>query len=166
MGEKTPWSMTHTNREFTGLKIPFGARVLFKPSATRPEGIPQKWEPDALQGVFAGYYTHPGYTWSQQYLFWPLSDFDGLKLVVSTPADEFPLREPHKVGRLVVPPGSWRFPLKARCDFVNGNLAGDRQRRERCDDPLACPPDSPPVGHNKLQSEAKNYAVEKHPAIR
>ena len=155
--------MTHKKSEFTGLKIPFGARVLFKPSTTRPEDIPKKWEPDALEGVFAGCYFQPGYTWSKQYLVWPLTDFDGLKLNSSIPADEFPLREPHEFGRLVVPPGSWRFPLKARCDFVNGSLAGDSQRRERLCDPFACPPDAPPVGQNTLLSEAPNYAVENIP---
>ena len=73
------------------------------------------------------------------------------------------LREPHKVGRLVVPPGSWRFPLKARYDFVNGTLAGDSQRRERLCDPFACPPDAPPAGQDTLLSEAPNYAVENIP---
>ena len=33
-GQESPWSMTHKKGEFTGLKIPFGARVLFKPSTT------------------------------------------------------------------------------------------------------------------------------------
>jgi hypothetical protein len=116
-----------------------------------------------LEGVFAGYYIQPGYTWSKQYLVWPLTDFDGLKLLVSTPADEFPLREPHKVGRLVVPPGSWRFPLKARYDFVHAELEGDCRRRERCSDPLSCPPDAPPVGQETLLSEAPNFAVENIP---
>ena len=50
-GRESPRSTTHKKGEFTGLKIPFGARVLFKPSATRPEDIPKKWEPDALEGV-------------------------------------------------------------------------------------------------------------------
>ena len=97
------------------------------------------------------------------FLVWPLSDFDGFKLVVSTPTEDFPLREPHKLGRLVVPPGSWRFPLKARYDFVNADLAGDCRRRERCSDPLACPPDAPSVGQDMLQSEAPNFAVENIP---
>ena len=65
-GQESPWSMTHKKGEFTGAKIPLGARVLFKPSATRPNDIPQKWEPDALEGVFAVYYIQPGYTWSKQ----------------------------------------------------------------------------------------------------
>ena len=91
--------------EFNGLKIPFGARVWFKPSDTRPGDVPGKWEPDALEGVFGGYEMAPGYAWSKRYLVWAVSDFDGLKLRKNIRAEEFPLREPFRVSRLVVPAG-------------------------------------------------------------
>ena len=79
-GEESAWSLTHKKGEFTGMKIPFGARVWFKPSDTRPGDVPGKWEPDALEGVFAGYDIAPGYTWTKRYLVWSLTDFDGLPL--------------------------------------------------------------------------------------
>ena len=103
----------------------------FEPSEKRPDDKPTTWAPDFLEGVFAGYHIQPGYTWSKQYLVWPITDFDGLKLLTATLAAEFPLREPHKVGRIVVPPALWRFPLKVRYDFQNASLAGDREPRLR-----------------------------------
>ena len=69
--------------------------MLFKPSDRRPDDKPTKWEPDALEGVFAGYHNQPGYTWSKQYLVWPLTEFDGMKLLASISAADFPFREPH-----------------------------------------------------------------------
>ena len=46
-GEESPWSKTHKKGEFNGIKIPFGARVYFKPSETRVGDVPGKWEPDS-----------------------------------------------------------------------------------------------------------------------
>ena len=54
-GNESPWSLTHKKGEFTGHKIPFGARVFFKPNDIRPNDVPGKNEPDGLEGVFGGY---------------------------------------------------------------------------------------------------------------
>ena len=72
-----------------------------------------------LEGVFAGYLIQPGYTWSKQYLIWPITGFDGLKLLTATPAADFPSREPHKVGRIVVPPGLLAFRTPVLRGIVN-----------------------------------------------
>ena len=77
-GEESPYSKTHKKGEFLGTKIPFGARVTFKPSETRPGDAPGKWEEDCLEGIFAGYEMSPGYVWSKRYLVWAVTDFDGL----------------------------------------------------------------------------------------
>ena len=77
-GHESPWAKTHRKGEFTGPKIPFGARVLFKPSETRPGDVPGKWEPDSVEGVFAGYEMSPGYHWSKRFFVWAITDFDGL----------------------------------------------------------------------------------------
>ena len=76
--KESPWSLTHKKGEFDGIKIPFGARVYFKPSETRPGDVPGKWEPDSLGGIFAGYDMAPGYTGFRRYLAWGLTDFNGL----------------------------------------------------------------------------------------
>ena len=83
--------------------------------------------------------------------------------MAAIPAADFPFREPHKVGRLVVPPWPSAFPFKARYDFVNTSLAGDKERAEAYQDPLACPPDANPMMEEKAQQEARNYAVENIP---
>ena len=109
-GDESPWNKTHKKGEFTGLKIPFGARVLFKPSDTRPGDVPGKWEPDGVDGIFAGYDMTPGYHWSKRYLVWSLTDFDGLALKKNIIAEEFNVHEPFSVARLRVVPGPWDFP--------------------------------------------------------
>ena len=107
-GEESAWSKTHKKGELGGLKIPFGARVWFKPNVTRPNDVPGKYEPDALEGVFGGYEIAPGYTWIKRYLVWAVTDFDGLKLRKNIAPEEFKLREPFRTSRLVVPAGRLR----------------------------------------------------------
>ena len=72
-GHECPSAKTHKKGEFTGLKIPSRARVFLKPSGARPDDKPTKWAPDSLEGVFAGYFVQPGYTWSRRCLAWPLT---------------------------------------------------------------------------------------------
>ena len=129
-GCESPWFKTHKRGEFDGPKIPFGARVWFKPSITRPNDVPGKWEPDSLEGIFAGYDMTPGYHWSKRFLVWGVTDFDGLKLKKNIRAEDFPIREPFSVARLVVPPGEWTFPLKARYEHINSSIEGDAERAE------------------------------------
>ena len=50
-----------------------------------------------------------------------------------------------------------------RYDSSNASIAGDRVRAEVCSDPIACPPDAPPGAQDKVQQEARNYAVENIP---
>ena len=105
-GHESAWAKTHRKGEFTGLKIPFGARVLFKPSGTRLDDKLTRWAPDSLEGVFAGYLIQPGYTWSREYLLWPIIDFDGLKLLSATRRLTSPLRSPTRLEELSFRQGS------------------------------------------------------------
>ena len=123
-GKESPWSITHKKGEFAGARIPFGAKVWFKPSETRPDDVPGKWEPDSLEGVLAGYLMAPGYTWTKQYPVWRVTDSDGLSLHKGVAAADFIVREPFHVGRLVVPDGDWQFPLKARYTLINDSIEG------------------------------------------
>ena len=80
---------------------------------------------------------------------WQITDFDGLSLAAAVPAADLPLREPREVGRLVVPPGLWKFPLKARYDFINACLERDRERETHTyQSPLFAPPDADPRGQD------------------
>ena len=145
-GEESPWSKTHKQGEFRGIKVPFGARVLFKPNATRPQDVPGRHEPDSVEGVFAGYELSPGYRWSKRYLIWAVTDFDGLKLRKNIPPEEFELREPFRVSRMVVPPGDWSFPLKARYEHWNTAIAGDADRAKLEAGPFEVPEQADPEG--------------------
>ena len=62
-GEGTAWGKAF-GEEFAGKKIPFGAAVLFKPSATRR--MRGKFRPKGIMGVFAGYKFFPGGRWSKR----------------------------------------------------------------------------------------------------
>ena len=128
-GELSAYALTHKH-EFEGLMVPFGARVFFKPGGTRPADVPGKWEPDAIEGVFAGWEIAPGMIWAKRYKIWAVSDFDGLKLRKNIRAEEFPLREPFRVSRLVVPAGDWQFSLKSKYEFINSKAEGDADRAE------------------------------------
>ena len=41
-GVESPWALTHKNGEFSGFRVPFGAKVLFKPSNVRAQDLPGK----------------------------------------------------------------------------------------------------------------------------
>ena len=164
-GEESPWAKTHKKGEFEGMRIPFGARVLFKPSETRPGDVPGKWEPDALEGILAGYDMAPGYTWTRRYLVWSLTDFDNMTLRKNIVAEEFPVREPFSVARIVVPAGAWVFPLKDRYDRLNFAIEGDADRAE-IDNPQlrVAPPNAEAAQQEEHQAgEVPNYAVDNIP---
>ena len=81
----TPWEHTHkgTDQEkFKALRIPFGAKVMYKPSKTHQkiQDEIQKNDPNLRIGVFAGYQIEHGYTWRGRYLIWDLTDFKGVDL--------------------------------------------------------------------------------------
>ena len=65
--QKSAYELTH-NVKFHGKLIPFGAKVLFKPSNVREDDKPNKWGANAGVGVFAGYVIQPGYIWKGEIL--------------------------------------------------------------------------------------------------
>ena len=137
--------------------------MLFKPSDTRPGDVPGKWEPDAVDGIFAGYDMTPGYHWSKRYLVWSLTDFDGLTLRKNVIAEEFHIREPFSVARLRVVPGPWEFPLKARYDHINFAVEADGLRAEVDQPHLLPPPDADPAKQEEAMQDAPNTALEQLP---
>ena len=162
-GRESAWAKTHRKGEFTGPKVPFGARVWFKPSETRLGDVPGKWEPDSLEGVFAGYLLSPGYQWTKQFLVWAVTDFDGLEPRKGIRAEDFPVREPFKVSRLVIPDGEWQFPMKARYDHINHAVEGDVDRAALEQSPFLPPPNMDAADQDAVQQEAPNYVVENIP---
>ncbi|MFM7990295.1 MAG: hypothetical protein ACKPKO_64370, partial [Candidatus Fonsibacter sp.] len=70
-GGTSPWEMTH-GEPFYGKLIPFGAKVVFKPSDTKSDST-STMEPTSLTGVFVGYEMMSGYRWSGIYVVWTLN---------------------------------------------------------------------------------------------
>ena len=137
---------------------------MFKPSETRPGDVPGKWEEDALEGVFAGYEMAPGYTWTKRYLVWAVTDFDGLNLRKNVIAEEFSIREPFSVARLVVPAGQWTFPLKSKYDRINYQVEGEVERASGETQLFVAPPNvDVELQELQQQGEVQNYAVDNIP---
>ena len=115
--------MTH-NEPFEGKRIPFGAKVIYRPADTKDISIHKnKMEPTGSIGVFAGYEISPGYSWDGIYLVWDLSDFAEVDL--SANAKVTSLKIPHKVKRVEIPE-EVVFPLKDV--YTHMKLSKDKQR--------------------------------------
>ena len=67
-GDLSAWCKLH-NKEFPGIKVPFGALVFFKPSGARAVDQDHKFDPKAIPGVFAGYNMGSGHHWNRQRIF-------------------------------------------------------------------------------------------------
>ena len=62
--EVSAWCQLHGS-EFAGKLIPYGALVNYKPPKTREAGQLDKFGPDSIAGVFAGYHVGFGMHWSR-----------------------------------------------------------------------------------------------------
>ncbi len=75
------WQLRHGKGHFSGLRLPFGCLVDFKPSAVkqgkRGRQVPHpKFAPVAEPGVFMGYHILPGGRWRGDYLVATLHEFN------------------------------------------------------------------------------------------
>ncbi len=124
--------------KFKGPKIPFGAKVIFKPSDARPREQDTKFDPKGLYGVFAGYIIEAGSKWSRRMLVWNLQGFAKANLAFNCEKIPMSLQRPHVTERveLELP---ITFPLKDEYEKLNGTLEGintitDRDGRPDVDD--------------------------------
>ena len=101
----------------------------------------------------------PGYHWSKRFLVWAVTDFDGLNPRKGIRAEDYPVREPFRVSRLVVPDGPWTFPLKARYELLNSAVEGDTERAKLEQSPFLAPDNADPANHDSLAQDAPNLAV-------
>jgi hypothetical protein len=76
-GKESPWFWTHST-EFQGKRLPFGCKVVYKPSITKMKL--GKFEEPSRVGVFACSDMLSGYAWSKQYLVWDLEEFHEVDL--------------------------------------------------------------------------------------
>ena len=73
---KVPWQLRF-GEDFSGMQIPFGAKVLFwnNPKLKAPKI--SKFSPTAAEGIFLGYHIQPGFIWKEEYLVAPLDKIEG-----------------------------------------------------------------------------------------
>ena len=108
-GGDSPWSLRF-GAEFDGMRIPFGAKVLFWNNPDRADNTAGKLSPTSNEGVFLGYHIQPGFVWRGEYLVTKLEAIDyhlehGSVVIQRT-------------KRLELPSETHVFPLKAKADSL------------------------------------------------
>ena len=117
---KVPWQL-RIGEDFSGMRIPFGAKVLFwnNPKLKAPKI--SKFSPAAAEGIFLGYHTQPGFIWEEEeYLVAPLDKIEG-----AIEANDLKVIRSKKVELLQ---GDFVFPL------ANGLEALGNQKPPQLDD--------------------------------
>ena len=99
---KVPWQLRF-GEDFSGMKIPFGAKILFwnNPKLKAPKI--SKFSPTAAEGIFLGYHIQLGFIWKEEYLVAPLDKIEG-----SIEANDLKIIRSKKIELLQ---GDFVFPL-------------------------------------------------------
>ena len=127
------WQKMHKEK-FTGPAIPFGAKVVFKPSDARKREQSTKFDPKGLIGVFAGYVVEAGQKWSRKMLVWNLVDFKKVNLAFDCEGVPMLLQRPHITERVeLLSPIT--FPLKSEYERMNGTIEGVNSIADRDGNP-------------------------------
>ena len=139
LDEGSAWQKMHKEK-FKGPAIPFGAKVVFKPSDARKREQDTKFDPKGLIGIFAGYVLESGQKWSRKMLVWNLIDFKKANLAFDCEGVPMSLQRPHitEKAELLLP---ITFPLKAEYERMNSTLEGvnsiaDREGSPEVDDQI------------------------------
>ena len=98
--------------DFTGKRLPFGCKVIYKPSETSGRLKPKKWGPQSSTGIFVGYELKPGYEFNGTYRVYDMTDFAKMSLHVAAPASSF-LHTYQLVKTIEIPEDGITFPLRA-----------------------------------------------------
>ena len=72
------WEKRHNGEPFSGPKFPFGCLIDFKPTPVNDktmENKQPKFSPNAVPGLFLGYFVSPGGRWRGDFLVTRLTDF-------------------------------------------------------------------------------------------
>ena len=68
-----PWEARY-GEQFTGMLIPFGARVLYWKNPKQNVPSSAKFAATGVEGIFLGYHIQPGFIWKEEYLVTPVKD--------------------------------------------------------------------------------------------
>ena len=139
--------------EITGLRIPLGAAVAFKPPATQ-EHDHHSLEGESMEGVLAGYEIGPGYAWPGLHKVLPLQDFADTDLSTFAKALTHIQRAPRIAKCVELAVQGIYCPMRAAHDRLNRKPEAlaevvSRQREEH--GILALPPaDHAPTGRGLI----------------
>ena len=97
-----PWE-DRFGEAFDGLKVPFGAKVLYWNNPKQNITGESKFSATGVDGVFLGYRIQPGFNWRKEYLVAPLKGFKQ-----SLEAGNLQVL---RSKRMELPPGRFIFPL-------------------------------------------------------
>ena len=97
-----PWE-DRFGEAFDGLKVPFGAKVLYWNNPKQNVTGESKFSATGVDGVFLGYHIQPGFNWRKEYLVAPLKGFKQ--------ALEAGTLQVLRSKRMELPPGKFVFPL-------------------------------------------------------
>ena len=99
--DAVPWELRY-GEPFTGMNIPFGAKVLYWNDPKRKASAPTKFGPSSAEGVFLGYHIQPGFIWKGDYIVIP-----GQGLRDAVELGKLPMI---RVNRMEIPVGEFNFP--------------------------------------------------------
>ena len=103
--ELCPWELRHGGHQFWGHRLALGELCHFRPVEPKKKKLPE-FAPDAIPGVFLGYFLLPGGRWKGDYLVADLDDFRNGKHV-----------HVQRVKEVVLEEGNPKFPLKGPRDM-------------------------------------------------
>ena len=96
-----PWDLRF-GEPFSGMNVPFGAKVLYWNDPKRKATAPTKFGPSSAEGIFLGYHIQPGFIWKGDYIVTPV---EGLRDALEI--GKLPML---RVNRMEVPIGEHSFP--------------------------------------------------------
>ena len=117
-----------TGEDFKGKAIPSGAKVFFKPTATREKTYGHKFDPKGIPSIFAEYVVTVGQRWSRKYRGWNMKEFANVNLSTNAAVPR-KLAQPYQT-EVIHLPEEITFPLRAEDEKMNETSEGLRPRRQ------------------------------------
>ena len=99
-----PWEARY-GEPFSGIMIPFGARVLYWNNPKQNIPASSKFAPTGVEGIFLGYHIQPGFVWKEEYLVTPVKGCD-----FAFEIGNFPILRSKRMELL---PGDFTFPMRS-----------------------------------------------------
>ena len=141
-----PWEARY-GEPFTGMIIPFGAKVLFRNNPKQGTPPTTKFGPTGVEGIFLGYHIQPGFIWREEYLVTPVHNCEQM-----FETGNFPIL---RAKRLELIPGDFTFPMRPSEIAIRDATEAPRLEDQDCEwDPDA--PESWPDTKGEGEGSARD----------